>query len=190
LKSGLSRETKTERVGHGIVVDRQEEISVQIVGCSDAFEEARLGLALGHEQSGFCKAFGLQFLLDPLRKAQIEDKLGDVSGAGRAFRFGGMSDIESDPEFRAIADRSGRLQGTQVGRPEGGKLYRVGLSRSGGLGRDGRLSRGDVMLGRFAVLRRALEHIRQPAGSAGLDRQKHTCGHHGDDDRAAPNVEA
>src|SRR6266576_3994556 len=85
-------------VGHGVMVDRQEEIRLQIVGGSDTLEEAGPGLALGHEQPGLGKACGLQFLLDPLRKAPIEDE-----------------------------------------RPQGGKLYSVGLWR------------GDVPW-RFAVL--------------------------------------
>ncbi len=74
-----------EFVGHGVMVYRQEEIRVQIVGGGDTLEEAGPGLALGQEQPGFGKAFGLQFLLDPLRKPQIEDELGDVAGADRAF---------------------------------------------------------------------------------------------------------
>jgi hypothetical protein len=74
-----------EFVGHGVMVDRQEEIRVQIVGGGDTLDEAGPGLALGQEQPGLGKAFGLQFLLDPLRKPQIEDELGDVAGADRAF---------------------------------------------------------------------------------------------------------
>ena len=66
-------------------MDRQEEIRVQIVGGGDTLDKAGPGLALGQEQPGLSKAFGLQFLLDPMRKAQIEDELGDVAGAGRAF---------------------------------------------------------------------------------------------------------
>ena len=57
-------------------------------------------LALGHQQLRLGKAFGLQFLLDPLRQAQVENEFGDVAGADRAFRLGGMSDIDDDPEFR------------------------------------------------------------------------------------------
>jgi hypothetical protein len=67
------------------MVDRQEEIRVQIVGGGDSLDEAGPSLALGHEQLSLSKAFGLQLLLDPLRKAQIEDELGDVAGADRAF---------------------------------------------------------------------------------------------------------
>ena len=67
------------------MVDRQEEIRVQIVGDGDTLEEAGPGLASCREQPGLGKAFGLQFLLDLPRKAQIEDELGDVAGADRAF---------------------------------------------------------------------------------------------------------
>jgi len=51
------------------MVDRQEEIRVQIVGGGDLLDKAGPGLALGHEQPCLSKACGLQFLLDPLRKA-------------------------------------------------------------------------------------------------------------------------
>jgi hypothetical protein len=54
-------------------------------GGGDTFDKAGPGLALGQEHPGLGKAFGLQFLLDPMREAQIEDELGDVAGAGRAF---------------------------------------------------------------------------------------------------------
>src|SRR4030095_12533126 len=70
-----------EFVGHGVMVDRQEEIRGQIVGGGAAVYEAAPGLALVQEQSGLGKAFGPQLLLDPLRKAQIEDELGDPAGA-------------------------------------------------------------------------------------------------------------
>jgi hypothetical protein len=108
-------------VGHGVVVDRQEEIGVQIVGRGDALDQAGPGLALGHEQLGLSKAFGLQFLLDALCKAQIEVEFGDVAGAGRAFRFSGMSHIQNDPEIcgiacRCVRSQSGRAQGR---RPQG-----------------------------------------------------------------------
>ena len=58
---------------------------MQIVGCGDSLDEAALGSAPGKEHASLSKAFGLQFLLDPPRKAQIEDELGDVAGADRAF---------------------------------------------------------------------------------------------------------
>jgi hypothetical protein len=117
------------------MMDRQQEIGGQIVGGGDTFDEAAPGLALGQQQSGLGKSFGLQLLLDPLRKAQIEDKLGNVAGADRAFRFGGMSDIQNDPEFCGVASGSDRLQGgrVQLDRPQRGKLYGVALWRDGAL---------------------------------------------------------
>jgi len=42
----------------------------------------------------------------------------------------------------------------------------------------------------FAMLRRALENIRQPTGLAYLDRQKHPCSHRGDEDAAAQSDKA
>ena len=113
-----------EFVGHGIMVDRQEQIGGQIVGRGDPPDEARPRLAFGHQQLRLGKAVGLQFLLDPLRQAQIEDELGDVAGADRAFRFGGMADIDNDPEFRGIArcrEPVSRRQ-VQAGRRQRGKL--------------------------------------------------------------------
>src|SRR5439155_14602200 len=68
-----------EFVGHGVMMDRQEEIRGQIVGGRDAFDEAAPGFALGQEQFGRSKAFGLQLLLDPLRMAQLEAKVWDVA---------------------------------------------------------------------------------------------------------------
>src|SRR6516162_2213082 len=122
------------------MVDRQEQIRVQAVGGGDTPEQAGSRLAPGHEQPRLGKTFTLQFLLDPLCKAQIEDELRDVAGAHRAFRFSGMADIEDDREFRRIAricDRSQRRRVDAV-RLQSGKLYRMGLWR------------GD-MLWRFAV---------------------------------------
>ena len=81
-------------------MDRQEQIGRHIVGRSYALEEAGPRLAFRQQQPRLGKAFGLQFLLDLPRKAPIEDELGDVAGADRAFRFGGMADIHNDPEFR------------------------------------------------------------------------------------------
>src|ERR1700677_4711961 len=96
-----------------------------------------------------------------------------------------MSDIHNDPEFLGIADRSRRFQSAQVGRPEGRKLYMMGLARRCVPVHSGGLSRNDVMLVRFYVLRRTFENIRKPVRSAGLDRQKHQRGRHGDDYVAA-----
>ena len=90
-------------VGHRIMMDRQEQIRRHLVGDIDAPGETGPGPALGHQQARPGKALGLQFLFDPLRQVQIEDELGDITGADRAFRFGGMSDIHGDPEFRGIA---------------------------------------------------------------------------------------
>src|SRR5439155_24903716 len=118
-----------------------EEIRLQIVGGGDTFDEAGPGLALAHEQPRLSKAFGLQLLLDPLRKAQVEDELGNVAGADRAFRFGGMSYVQNNPELRGIATGRDRFQSGrgQADRPQGGKLYGAVLWRGGRLRRSGRL---------------------------------------------------
>src|ERR1700733_9595145 len=102
-----------------------------------------------------------------------------------------MSNIHNDPEFLGIADRSRRFQSVQVGRPEGRKLYMMGLARSCVPVHSSGLSRNDVMLVRFYVLRRTFENIRKPVRSAGPDRQKYQCGRHDDDGAATkPAVEA
>jgi hypothetical protein len=67
------------------VVDRKKEVRAQIVRRGDTLGEAGPGLALGQQQPGLGKAFGLQSLFDPSCKAQIENKFCDVAGAGRAF---------------------------------------------------------------------------------------------------------
>lgn len=110
------------------MVDRKEETGGHIVGRGDTPKEAAPRPALGYQQRGPGKAFGLQLLLDPLRKASIEDELGNVTGTDRAFGFRGMSHIENDPEFRRIACwfQRGEVQGD---RPQGGKLYSVGFRR-------------------------------------------------------------
>ena len=84
-------------------MDRQEQIRGHGVGDVDAPDQTGPRSALGHEQPGPGKALGLQLLFDPMSKAQIENELGDVAGAHRALGFGGMSDIENDPEFRRVA---------------------------------------------------------------------------------------
>src|SRR5271156_4150522 len=101
-----------------------------------------------------------------------------------------MSDIQNDPEFLGIADRSPWFQSIQVGRPEGRKLDVMGLARRCVPVQGGGLSRSDVMLVRLSVFRRTFENIRKPVRSAGLNRQKHQCDCHGNDSAAVkPNVE-
>jgi hypothetical protein len=130
-----------EFVGHGIVVDRQEEIGLQVVGRGDTPDQAGSRIALGQQQFGLGKAFGFQLLLDPPRQPQIEEELGNVAGAGRALRLGGMPDIQHDPEFRGIAGGCGRLRGGRIhgDRPQGRKPYGMVLWRSDMFRQGGRL---------------------------------------------------
>src|SRR6516162_1373679 len=113
------------------MMDRQQEIRVQTVGSGDAPEQAGSRLAFGHEHPRLGKTFTLQFLLDPLCKTQIEDELRDIAGADRAFRFGGVTDIQDDFEFRGIAWIRDRFQRGRVDavRPQSGKPYMMGLWR-------------------------------------------------------------
>ena len=168
-----------QRIGHGIVVDRQEEIRVKIVGGGDTLDKAGPGLALGQEQLRLGKAFDLQFLLDPLRKAQIEDELGDVAGAGGAFRHGGMSDIQHDAEFRAIAHCRDRFQWKRGGRPQGGKLYMRSL---------GEVASFLAGLSNLPCFDEPLKISDSRPACADPDRQKHQRDDRGDDGSAAwPN---
>src|SRR3984893_15393650 len=159
---------------------------------SDTLEEARPGLAVGHQKPGLGKAVRLQLLLDPPCKPQVEIELRNIAGAHRAVRITGVSNVHDDPEFRGIAHGGGRFQSgrAQGDRPQGGELYSVVLWRCGWLCRFGWLWRGDA-LWRVVLLRRAFEHSRPTAGIADLDRQKRQCRHRGDDGAAAgPNVKA
>jgi hypothetical protein len=74
-----------------------------MVGGNDAFEQARPCLALRHQQAGFNETFRPQSLLNPFREPQIEIEFRNIARAHRAGRFGSMSNVQKDGEFRSIA---------------------------------------------------------------------------------------
>src|SRR5262249_34224643 len=82
-------------VGHGIMMDRQEEISSESIG--------RRLTRSSDEEHAAPEPVGTELLLDALGKIQIENKLRDAARAYRARRLRRMPDIDYYAKCRAPA---------------------------------------------------------------------------------------
>ena len=85
-------------VGHGIVVDRDEEIRVHAVGAPGALHQALPGRRRGDQQHGLLEAGIDQGLLDLARELEVEGIFRDASRAHCAGYIDGVADIDHDPE--------------------------------------------------------------------------------------------
>ena len=126
------------------MVDRQEEISGQIVGRGDPPDQAA-PVPCPPVTSNLVSAKPSAFSFSSIRCARR--RLKTNSATLRALiapsEFGGMPDIDDDPEFRGIARCRDRFQSgrMQAGRRQRGKLHMAGFGDAAGFADAGMLRR-------------------------------------------------
>src|SRR4029077_16950955 len=80
-------------VGHGIMMDRQEEISSESIGALDALRQCLPRGTFGDQEYAAFEPGGKQLLLDALGEIQIEGELQETARACGARRLRRVSDI-------------------------------------------------------------------------------------------------
>ena len=68
-----------EPVGHGIMMDRQEQISSESIGALDPLRQSLPRPAFGDQEHAALESGGKQLLLDAPGESQIESKLRDAA---------------------------------------------------------------------------------------------------------------
>src|SRR5262245_35414947 len=100
-------------VGHGIVMDRQEEISSENIGALDARRQSLPRSPFRDQKHAAPESGVTQLLLDAFGEFQIENKLRDAARACRARRLRRVPDIDNYSECLARARMGGPGFGTR-----------------------------------------------------------------------------
>jgi len=87
-----------QSVGHGIVVDGDEEIRVHAIGAHGALHQALPGRGRGDQQHGLLETRIDQGLLDLACKLEVEGVFRDTPRAHCAGHIGRVADINHDTE--------------------------------------------------------------------------------------------
>ena len=85
-------------VGHGIVVNGNEEIRMHAVGARGALHQAQPGRCRGDQQHGLLEAGIDQGLLDLARELKVEGVFRDIPRAHCPGYIDGVADIDHDAE--------------------------------------------------------------------------------------------